>query len=461
MTFALPFEQIPQVPSRRLLGHLHLIRKNPVEFLRLAQDRADLCRMRLGPTRAVVVSSPRLMHEVLVERHEDHKKSRAIAIFARGLIGQSVFSSHGTRYKKRRGFVAPAFKANVVGRYADAIVNEVDAMLLRFGSEVSIDSEMHEITLRVVAETLFHTSVASDVPAIEDALTRALQAMNGLIGQAIPLPPTYPTKHGLKLRSARRDLDRVVYRIIRERRASGRDEGDILSMLMGARDEAGEGLDDEELRDEVMALMLAGHETTASALTWAIQVIATDPVVQARLTQEVDMVLGDRTPTFADVPKLPYTLAVFKETLRMYPPVYLNGREPMVDTQLDRYAIPAGTLIFLNIYGTHRRPEVYPDPDVFRPERFLGDGEKQLPRGAYLPFGEGPRVCAGNHFALMEGQLVLARLWQRCKLIAPSGKMSDPWPSFTLRARPPVRMRVERRTQRTSQLPAKDRFALS
>jgi cytochrome P450 len=258
----------------------------------------------------------------------------------------------------------------------------------------------------------------------------------------IILPPTRLTAAGRKLMRAGERLDQIVYRIIRERRASAEDPGDVLSMLLSTRDaETGEGLDDQELRDEVMTLFLAGHETTANGLTWALGLLSSHPEVAARLSAEVDQLEG-RAPSFEDLARLPYALAVFKEALRLYPPAYLVGRKSLTRTRIDRHDLPRNQVLLVNIYGIHRRAELFPDPHAFKPERFLDGAEKKLPKGAYLPFGGGPRICVGNHFALMEGQLVLARLAQRFDLKGCVERLPSTEPLVTLRPREAMRMRV-------------------
>jgi cytochrome P450 len=273
-------------------------------------------------------------------------------------------------------------------------------------------------------------------------VTEGSEAVTLLLRSLLFLPPTRFTSAGRKLLAAGRKLDEVVYRIIRERRASAEDPGDVLSMLLSARDaDTGQGLSDEELRDEVMTLFLAGHETTANALTWALSLLSAHPEAARRLNEEVDALEG-RAPSFADLPKLPYALAVFKEALRLYPPAYLVGRTTLTQTRIGGHKLPRGQVVFLNVYGIHRRADLFPEPDAFKPGRFLDGLEKRLPKGAYLPFGGGPRICVGNHFALMEGQLVLARLAQRFEIAHSVDRLADADPLITLRPKQDVRMRI-------------------
>jgi cytochrome P450 len=242
-------------------------------------------------------------------------------------------------------------------------------------------------------------------------------------------------------------LDRTVYQMIADRRASGDDPGDVLSMLLSAEEEgSGTKMTDTEVRDETMTLFLAGHETTANALAWALHLLSRHPDVYARLRSEVDSVLAGLAPTLEDMPRLPYALQVFKETMRLYPPAYIVGRTAMRDVKIGSHTLPAGITVFLNIYGMHRRAKYWPNPERFDPDRFRPEAEKDLPRMAYLPFGGGPRVCIGNQFALLEGQVVLAVLAQRVAFEAASTREIQPEPLITLRPKNGVPLLVRRRT---------------
>jgi cytochrome P450 len=301
---------------------------------------------------------------------------------------------------------------------------------------------------------LFNAKLSGDVETVGRAVTEGSEAVTRLLRSLVFMPPTRFTAAGRKLFAAGRQLDEVVYRIIRERRASGEDPGDVLSLLLSARDaDTNQGLSDEELRDEVMTLFLAGHETTANGLTWAVALLSQHPEVARRLAEEADQLDG-RAPRFEDLGKLPYALAVFKEALRLYPPAYLIGRTALTETRIGGHRLPRRQVVFLNIYGIHRRAELFPDPDAFKPERFLDGADKRLPKGAYLPFGGGPRICVGNHFALMEGQLVLTRLAQRFKLEGSIERMVEAEPLVTLRPKQAVRMRITPRSERTPVLRA-------
>jgi cytochrome P450 len=440
-----PIATIPVLESHHLLGHLPSMRNDMLGLqLRAQRDGGDLTQLRTGLSHTVMVSAPAHAHEVLSERQEDWEKSATLTVFIRPITGDGILSSQGSRHKRRRAIVVPGFQANRIARYHEAILRETDRVLDRFSTNTPVDfgEEMLHLTLEIVGATLFNAKVSADIEAVGRAVTEGSEAVTALLRSVLFLPPSRFNAPGRKLLRAGRELDRVVYRILHERRASAEDPGDVLSMLLAARDaESGEGLNDQELRDEVMTLFLAGHETTANALTWALALLSAHPNVAARLEQEVDALEG-RAPRFEDLGKLPYALCVFKEALRLYPPAYLIGRTALTETRIGRHVIPRGQVAFINVYGIQRRPDLYPEPDAFRPERFLDGAEKRWPKGAYLPFGGGPRVCVGNHFALMEGQLVLARLAQRFQLAGSAGPLPAGEPLITLRPKQSVRMRV-------------------
>ncbi|MBN9165530.1 MAG: cytochrome P450 [Myxococcales bacterium] len=262
----------------------------------------------------------------------------------------------------------------------------------------------------------------------------------GQLGSVLPLPPMIPSPQNLRYKRAVARLDDVVYRIIRERRAEGADRGDVLSMLLHARDEEGASMTDRQVRDEAMTLALAGHETTANALAWTFYLLARHPEVRARMESEIDA-LG-HAPTYDDLKKLPYTLAVFKEAMRLYPPAYILGRRPIEDTSIGEYRVRRNSIVLVSVMGIHRRPDVWSDPERFDPERFLGEREKQLPRCAYMPFGAGPRICIGNHFALMEGHVVLATIARRVRFDLASAAPVELDPLVTLRPKGGMHMRA-------------------
>jgi len=301
-----------------------------------------------------------------------------------------------------------------------------------------------EMTLVIAARTLFGADVRGDARVVATGLTQAMESMLASMSSMIQLPYGFPLPRHLKMRRAVAALDEVVFKVIDEHRKGGVDRGDVLSALIAARDDDQSGMTDRQIRDEVMTLILAGHETTANALTWALHAISQHPEVRAKLEAEVDA-LGGHLPTVDDLPRLPYALMVIEEAMRLWPPAYVLGRTATRDIEIGGYHFPAGAALFVNTWGMHRRADVYPDPHAFRPQRFAAEVKKARPRGAYLPFGAGPRICIGNHFALMEAQLSLAVIVAAARLEPAAATAVEPEPLMTLRPRGGLKMRVERR----------------
>jgi cytochrome P450 len=291
------------------------------------------------------------------------------------------------------------------------------------------------MTLAIAGRTLFDADVRGDARVVGDALTDAMRSMLDGLSSPLQVPYTWPIPRHHRMRRAVARLDQVVYRIIDERRGDPRDRGDVLSMLLAAKDDDGRGMTDAQIRDEVMTLLLAGHETTANLLSWTFDALARHPDVRAKVEAEVDQVLADRAPTADDLPRLPYTAMVIDEVLRLWPPAYTMGRQALRDTQVGGVPLARGAAVMVNIWGIHRRADVYPDPLRFDPARMTPDAKKARPRGAFLPFGAGPRVCIGNHFALMEAQLALATIVSRVRVALATTAPAIPEPMITLRSK--------------------------
>jgi cytochrome P450 len=430
-----------------LVGHLPLFRNDRLRLQRrLATECGDLGIFRIGPVEVLAVSSPSAAHEVLVDNAAAFKKSRGLNRYARPLLGDGLLTSEAEVHKRQRKLLAPAFTHKRIGAYAEVMARETARLVdaLPIGDTVDAAAEMMRLTLAIVGRTLFNADLATDAPAIDHALPAFMQYVIDAITSPLQLRPEWPLPRNRRMRRAVADLDAIVYRLIAERRASGRDEGDVLSMLLLARDDENTGMTDRQIRDEAMTLVLAGHETTANAMAWSLSLLADHPDAYDRLVAEAHAVLdgGRRLPTLDDLPRLPFALAVMKEAMRLHPPAYVVGREALAPVTIAGHTIPARTSVLVNIYGMHHRGDLFPDPERFRPERFVGDGEKTIPRGAYLPFGGGPRVCIGNHFALMEGQIILATLASRVRFARISAAPPVEEPLITLRPRDGLPMRV-------------------
>ena len=444
-----PSSEIPGILDSAIFGSILRYREDRFSFLKTLADRGPILRARMGAFPLVLITSAELAHEALVEKDTDFVKGFGLSLFGKPLLGNGLLTSEGDAHRRQRKLMAPAFVQKRIAEYATEISARSEAAQRGFadGATVDVAVAMMHLTLEIVGKTLFDAEIGSDAAEVGEALTLAMEHIVGSLGSLVPIPPTWPTPRNRRNQQAIARLDHIVYRMIREHREGGRDRGDFLSMLLLAQDEDdGSVMTDKQVRDESMTIVLAGHETTANALAWTFYLLAQYPDVRARLEAEVDAALGGRTPTLADLPKLPYALQVLKESMRLYPPVYVFARRPVRDVTLGGHAIRKGQMVLFNVAGTHRASRYFTEPNRFDPDRFTPAAEKALPRQAYMPFGAGSRVCIGNHFALMEGQLVLAALAQRLRFDPLPGARSVHTESLvTLRPRGGLPMRVHRR----------------
>jgi cytochrome P450 len=442
--------ELPTVKGNPIVGCLLDYRKDRIGFLNAVNaHHGAVVRARFGLVSVVISADAGFSHDVLVEQADAFMKGPGISVFMMPLVGNGLLSSEGAFHKKQRRMLAPAFMPRRIAKYAEVIAERTERTARRWrdGATIDILEEMMRLTLDVVGKTLFDAEVDSDAAEVGRALTLAMEHVVRSVSSVVPIPPSVPTPGNLRYRKVIERLDRVIYRLIRDRRADGKDHGDFLSMLLMAQDEDDKGgMTDQQVRDEAMTIFLAGHETTSNALAWTFYLLAQHPNVQSRLEAEVDAVLGGRVPTIADLGKLPYALAVLKESMRLYPPAYIVVRKALRDVRIGRRTISKGELVMVNITGMHRNGAYFKDPDHFDPTRFASEADNGLPQHAYLPFGAGPRICIGNHFALMEGHLALAGLAQRARLeLLPGYRRVETQPLITLRPRGRISMRIKRR----------------
>jgi cytochrome P450 len=426
-------------------------------LLGIAARGEDLVRMPWwgGLVKANIVTSPELAHDVLVEHADAFVKGYGLSYFARPLLGNGLLTSERELHRRQRRMMAPAFVHKRIADYATVIAARAEAAQAAMpdGQTIDMSAAMMRLTLEIVGATLFGAEVGPEADEIGEALTAAMEHATHALRAVVPIPPTWPTPANRRGLAAIARLDKTVYRLIEERRRSGKDHGDFLSMLLLAQDEdASPGhesrvMTDKQVRDEAMNIFLAGHETTANALAWAFYLLAQHPEVRQKLEAEVASALVGRTPTLADLPAMPYALAVLKEAMRLYPPAYVVARRATREvTLVGGHKVAKNELVIVNIIGIQRRESYFPDPARFEPERFMPENEKRLAKQAFLPFGLGPRICIGNHFALLEGQLAVAALAQRVRLDLPAGAPAvEMEPLITLRPKGGMPMRVTRR----------------
>jgi cytochrome P450 len=417
-----------------LTGTMREYGDDPVGSMRQWRDRyGDFVPIRFGPFRAHVAFGPAEIEEVLVDHAADFRKSFGTRMLI-PLLGRGLLTAEGDEWLRHRRLASPAFHRDRVEAYGLTMVDYAQDAVDSWsdGQTVDLHDEMTALTLRIVARTLFDTDVTARIEEVARLGTEIQDFYYLRFASLRFLIPTWlPTPGNRRLGQATRRLDDVVYRIIRERRP-GEDRGDLLSMLLLARDEEGAGMSERQVRDEVMTLLLAGHETTALALSWVFLLLDRHPEARDRVEAEVAAVLGDAPASPADVASLPFTQAVINETLRLYPPAYVTGREAVRDTTIGGLSIPRRHIVLISMYTTHRDGRFFPEPDAFRPERWLDGLEKRLPRGAFIPFGLGSRKCIGASFAMMEATLLLATIARRWRFELAPGEVGT-HPSITLR----------------------------
>lgn len=386
------------------------------DFVREADPKNRLVRLRIGTRNVILLFDADAASDVLLTRAGDYTKGVELSKFLRPVLGNGLLGSEGAFHKKQRQTIVPVFTPRRIAEYAPGIAAATETMVSHWkhGEAVDMHRAMTRLTLQIVGETLFGVrGLDGDADELGGAIALAMEYAIRVLRSPVRPPFSGIPFWRPDVRRAIATLDRTVYGLIAERRKTGATGNDLLSLLLNARDENGEPMPDGQVRDEAMTFFLAGHETTANALSWTFYLLAKHPVERARVEAEVRTVLAGRSATYADIENLPHTLAAIKEAMRLYPPVFAFTRAAKADTELGGYRVPKKSAVILNVYLMHRDARYFPDPDRFDPSRFAPDAEKTRPRFAYLPFGGGPRVCIGAAFALMEMQIVVATVLSR------------------------------------------------
>ena len=436
----------PGPPGLPLLGHLLQLRRDQLGFLMCCTRKyGDVVPLRFGPNLVILLNHPRDLEDVLARKNRSFIKGRFYQILG-PLLGNGLFTSEGEFWLRQRRLAQPAFHRERIAVYARVMVEFTEYMLAgwKHGERRDVNADMMQLTFRVVAKALFDADVSREAHDMGAALTEALHELDKEInGLGLLIPPGWPTPGRLRLRAAVKRLDRIVFRILQQRRQAGEDRGDLLAMLLDAQDEDGSRMTARQVRDEAITLVLAGHETTALTLSWLWMLLARHPEVESRLHLELLGVLGDRPPSVEDLPKLTYTDMVVREALRLYPPTVELGRETLEVVEIGGYRLPPGTNVMFTPYTVQRDPRWFDDPDSFRPERWADGLAQRIPRFAYFPFGGGPRLCIGQQFALMEAVLLVADIARQYRLVLEPSTQVRPDPALTLRIKHGLPMRVE------------------
>ncbi|MDQ6828224.1 MAG: cytochrome P450 [Gemmatimonadota bacterium] len=417
-------------------------------LLKCKEEYGDVVQLELGGYETFLINDPAMIEQVLVADARNFIKHTFFWRHVRKIFGSGLLTSEGDFWLRQRRLAQPAFHRERIAAYATTMTENTERALSewRDGDERELLREFLDLTLRIVAKFLFDADVSRDVEEVGRAVDTSMREVAARFRRPFPISDIIPVPGNLRYRRAVRRLDRLVERFIAEHRRGERSRPDLLSMLMEARDEDGSALSDKQLRDESITLLLAGHETTAISLAWTWFLLAQNPDVAEKLGAELDNVLGDRSPTIDDVARLPYTEAVITESMRIYPPIYALGREPIEDCVIGGYDVPAGATILMPQWVVHRDARWFDDPHECRPERWLDGLAQRLPRFAYFPFGGGPRGCIANRLAMIEMVLLLGVMAKRFRveLIGAASEIV-PVATITVRPTPGVRVRLHAR----------------
>jgi cytochrome P450 len=438
-----------------LLGSLPDFRRDPIQALLSAwRTYGDVVQFRLGGRyRVFLLAHPDQIKYVLQDANQRYPKHPFNIGKLKATLGEGLLTSEGSFWLRQRRLIQPAFHRQRLAALGSVMTDATVEQLAGWddwaerGQPIDVASEMMHLTLAIVAKAMFGADVRADVAAVEAAVSVTLADTMRRTQSLVELPRWLPLAVNRRFLAALSTLNRIVYRIIEERRQHPEDRGDLVSMLLQAQDaDTGERMTDRQVRDEAMTIFLAGHETTSNALTWTFYLLSQNPGAARRLRVELSAVLGGRVPTVEDLPSLPFNRQVIDESMRLYPPAWILSRMPIADDVLGGYRIPAGSNLFLSPYVTHRHPAFWEDPERFDPDRFTPERVAARPRFAYFPFGGGPRMCIGNNFALLEAQLLLATIAQRYELLLVPGHQVGLLPQVTLRPRGGMPMFVSQST---------------
>jgi len=433
-----------------VLGMALDLLRDPLTLMRsVAKEYGDVVRIPVVLQSRILVNHPDYVQQVLLFQQAKFHKSTLTKETTGRLLGQGLLISEGDFWRRQRRLAQPAFHRQRINEYAPTMIEcaEMKERDWRDGDTRNMAEEMMELTLEAAVRTLFGTTLPGEAQQVGRAMTFLMRYSLRRARSPFQIPASWPTPKNQRATKEFNFLDSLVYRIIDERKAqgSGSHQTDLLSMLMGAMDVDGTQMTPRQLRDEIMTLFLAGHETTALTLSWTWYLLSQNPAAEARLHEELDGVLGGRVPSVADLEKLPYLHAVINEVLRMYPPAYIMARTSIAPSTIGGYEFPVGSTILVSQWVMHRDARYYDDPDTFRPERWIEGLAARLPAGAYFPFGDGPRRCIGQGFALLESALVIAAIAQKFRFELVPGTVVVPEPLVTLRPKNGILMKFHAR----------------
>lgn len=447
----------PSVRGHLLLGNYQRFLRDPLGIVtETSREWGDVVALRLLPGITThLITHPDGVEHVLKRNQKNYRKPDSFIRPVSLLAGRGLLTNEGESWLRQRRLAQSAFHRKRLAALAVLMARSAELTVQRWAERqvqepapvIDVLGEMTRLTLGIASQALFSIDYSDDADRVGPAVRIAFEYLNYQMNSPFALPVRIPTQRNRRFLNARRTLDKLVYDLIRERKHTSEHRGDLLSMLMDARDEeTGEGMSDTQLRNEVLTLLIAGHETTSAALAWTWYLLALHPGAESRLHAELTSVVGGRTPTAADLSTLPYTRMVFEEAFRLYPPAWGQPRQAVNEDRIGGYRIPAGALITLSQWVTHRHPDFWENADAFVPDRFAPERSAGRPAFAYFPFGGGARGCIGSSFALMEAQIILATLAQHFRLELVPGYPVKRDPTFTLRPRGGLLMRLRART---------------
>ena len=435
----------PSLPPDLIGGHFRSFRKDPTTFLTRLSKLGDITSFRMGPQQAYFINHPDYVRDLLVTNSNKFMKGRALQR-AKTLVGNGLLTSEGEFHLRQRRMIQPAFHKKRIEDYARSMVEFAERLSAEWqdGETRDVDKEMMRLTLRIVARTLFSADITNETDEVGKAMTDLVEMFNFLLLPFAEWLEKLPLPHTRRLSRARETLNSIIFQFINERRRTGEDKGDLLSMLLAAQDEDdGQTMTDEQIRDEALTLFLAGHETTANALTWTWYLLSQNPDAEAQLHEEIDEL---DSVNVEKLPKLRYAEAVFAESLRLFPPAWAIGRLSLEDHRFGDFPVPKGSLVLACPYVTHHDARFWPDPETFRPKRWLDFSVKEASqRFSYFPFGGGVRRCIGESFAWTEGILLLATIAKRWKLSLVPNQKIGLQPMITLRPKFGMKMKLLQR----------------
>jgi cytochrome P450 len=444
---------IPPIPGPQgteLLRKITQIQHNPLEYLLQATEQyGDLVQFPIGNLMVYLVNHPDLIKHILQDNHRNYTKNTIQYNQLATITGRGLLTSDGDYWFRQRRLAQPAFHRNRLATLDHIIVQTTMEMLADWGQHttnstvIDIDQEMMKLTLRIVGKTLFSIDLGMEAQNLTRAVLETLEHIVYKASHFLALPESVPTYRNRKFRAALKTLDTLVFQMIRDRRASLNKPDDLLTLFIDARDlDSGEKMSDRQIRDEILTILIAGHETVASALTWCWYLLSKHPLVFRCMQQEIKDVLTDNLPTYPDLEQLHYTKQVFDETLRLYPPAWLITRKSVAADKLGSYEVPASSLFILSPYVLHRHPNFWNNPLGFDPDRFTPANSQHHPKFGYIPFGGGPRLCIGDRFANIEALLILAVITQKYELHLVPWHQVQVVPLVTLRPKQGVLMTI-------------------